>query len=79
MNVDASNVVFWIGLNDIDNDNDYNWIDGSDNDYVYGALQFSGGDCVEANNQPNDETWVSVDCDLTGTHYFVCNGMQIFT
>ena len=36
VNVDASNAKFWIGLNNINNDNSYSWIDGSNNDYIYG-------------------------------------------
>ena len=60
---------FFIGLNDIDDDDIWTWIDGSNSTYR-SIFELSGdGNCAEYIT--SEDVWNDLSC--SSTRYFVCN------
>ena len=67
----------WIGLNDIDNEGDYVWVDGTSFDYEnwQGKEDVDKQNCVRM--RTSDGEWDDISCS-TGYYAFICRGFVYF-
>ena len=61
---------FYIGLNDIDDDNSWTWIDGTISSYTYNFIISGDGNCAE--RMYDQDQWNDLSCS-EHERYFVCN------
>ena len=62
---------FFIGLNDINDDSIWTWIDGSTSSYRYTFGISGDGNCAEYIIDTNGNAWNDLSC--SSFRYFVCN------